>query len=138
MVIRIRTAPYRDIRTDLKDRLRTAVVGRDGHLAKAKEFDGEIDLLTKLLDQEERRFGQKPDVETSAASEKPPLGDFLLKKLEHSEATKDDLKVFAEHAGYFPDGTSAGRSIHSTLLNLVRSGKVTTVAEGIYTLAEGP
>jgi hypothetical protein len=136
MTIRIRSTSYRDIRADLKERLRTAVVSRDDFLAKAKEFDSEIDLLTKLLDQEERRFGQKVEVEKGSSDERAPLQDFLLKKLAHNEMTKDDMKVFAEHAGYFSSGASAGRSIHSTLLNLIRSGKVTTVAEGIYALSE--
>ena len=136
MPIRSRSASYRDIRADLKERLRTAVVSRDDFLAKAKEFDSEIDLLTKLLDQEERRFGQKPETDKGNDEEKAPLQDFLLKKLAHADLSKDDMKVFAEHAGYFENGASAGRSIHSTLLNLIRSGKVTTVADGIYSLSE--
>jgi len=128
MPIKIRPPTYRDIRSDLQERMRTAVSSRDEYLAKAKAFDDEIDLLTRLLDQEEKRFSRKAEI-----GPKMLLPDFILEKLSHNEMNKEEIKVFAEHAGYFEKGESSGRSIHFTLLNLIRSGKVTTVADGIYT-----
>lgn len=123
----IKQFPYRDIRTDLKARLIAATAKRDEQQKLVEELDNEVLLLTKMLDQEERRFG-------AAKIEQPPtqapLPDFIVESLSRGKMDKDDLRHFAETKGIAVDG----RSLHATLINLIRAGKIKEVEEGFYDL----
>jgi hypothetical protein len=112
----------KDIRPDLRERLRAAAVERDQLRPRLQDLDGTIALLEKLLEHEDRRF--KPPNATPTDS----LADFLLENLGRGIATKDALRAVAEGAGYEVDG----RSIHATLVNLIKSGKAVEIGEGQY------
>ena len=112
----------KDIRPDLRERLRGAAVERDQLRPRLQELDGTIALLEKLLEQEERRF--KPPNSTPQDS----LANFVMENLARGIATKDALRAVAEGAGYEVDG----RSIHATLVNLIKSGKAVEFNEGQY------
>jgi hypothetical protein len=104
-----------------------AAAKRDEHQKLADAFDEEVLLLTKLLDQEERRFGT-PKAEQIAIP--VSLSAFILESLSRGKMDKDGLKQFAESKGFAADG----RSLHATLINLVRSGKIKELDEGLYDL----
>jgi hypothetical protein len=126
-----KTDDFRDIRPDLKERLREAVEGRDFHAAKASEYDKEVDDLVRQLDREEARFSNR---ELVAATKEPeaPLTDFILKTLEIRPMSKDDLREYATNEGYDVDG----RSIHATLVNLSRTDKIKELAGGVFGLRD--
>jgi hypothetical protein len=110
--------PLRDIRSDLRDRLREAVVNHKFHLDKAEEFKIEAETLTRLLDREEARFSKQ----NSVAAPKEPvesLTDYILNLLGMRPMGKGELREYAERAGYPGDG----RSIHATLVNLSRTSQ---------------
>jgi hypothetical protein len=127
MAIKMRVSSYRDIRSDLKERMVLAAGQRDEHQKLAEAFDEEVLLLTKLLDQEERRFGT-PRVEQTAMPSS--LSAFIVESLSRGRMDKDGLRQFAEISGLAIDG----RSLHATLINLLRSGKIKEVDEGLYDL----
>jgi hypothetical protein len=112
----------KDIRPDLRERLRAAVVERDQLRPRLQELEGTIALLEKLMEQENRRF--KP-AETAPSD---PLDVFLLEKMRLGISTKESLRGLAEEAGYDVDG----RSIHATLVNLIKSGRAVEIGEGQY------
>src|SRR5260221_9054119 len=101
MPIVMRKPQYRDIRSDLRDRLRTAVSERDIFLAKAATLDQEVELLTKLLDQEERRFGEQQKPANTSTKPENSLGDFIIAEVKKRPMTKVDLLRAAQLAGYF-------------------------------------
>ncbi|WP_456620397.1 MULTISPECIES: hypothetical protein [unclassified Bradyrhizobium] len=127
MTIKLREPAYRDIRQDLKARMISAAAKRDEYQKQMKALDDEVLMLTKLLDQEESRFGSR-EPETTGASE--TLSTFILESLARGRMNKDGLRNFAESQGLVVDG----RSLHATIINLVRSGKVKQVSDGFYDL----
>ncbi|WP_454626540.1 hypothetical protein [Bradyrhizobium cenepequi] len=112
----------KDIRPDLRERIRAAAVERDQLRPRLQELDGTIALLEKLLEQEDQRF--RP----VGIAPSDSLGDFLLEKMRRGVSTKESLRAVAEEAGYDVDG----RSIHATLVNLIKSGKAVETGEGQY------
>lgn len=128
MPIKVRQTPNRDIRSDLKERMLLATANRDEHQKLAKAFDDEVLLLTKLLDQEERRFGSAKAEQVAPTP--VSLSSIIVEGLTQDRMDKDGLKQFAEGRGFTVDG----RSLHATIINLIRSGKIREVAEGIYGL----
>ena len=44
--------------------------------------------------------------------------------------SKDDLRLLAVRAGYFQDAESATRSVHATLLGIVKGGRVRELPNG--------
>jgi hypothetical protein len=112
----------KDIRPDLRERLRAAAVERDQLRPHLAELEAEIALLEKVIEREDRRF--RP----AGSSPQDSLADFLMENLRRGIATKDGLRAVAEGAGYEVDG----RSIHATLVNLIKSGKAVEFNEGEY------
>jgi hypothetical protein len=127
------TPSLRDIREDLKARLRDAVANRDLHAGKAQEYGKEVDVLTQLLDREEARFvAQKAAQAPTPKEPDEPLADFLLKALRTRPMNKSDLREQATRAGYAGDG----RSIHLTVVNLSRANRVKELPHGVFALAD--
>src|SRR6266851_2769616 len=89
----------RDIRPDLKDRLREALTNRDFHAAKADEYGKEVDVLMVLLDREQRRFTGEKSAQKPAEPDQS-LTDFILKMLHTRPMTKEDLRDYANRDGY--------------------------------------
>lgn len=112
----------KDIRPDLRERLRAAAVERDQLRPRLQELDGTIALLERLIEQEDQRF--RP----AGVAPSDSLGDFLLEKMRRGISTKESLRAVAEEAGYDVDG----RSIHATLVNLIKSGRAVEIGEGQY------
>jgi hypothetical protein len=127
MTIKSRQPTYRDIRDDLKARMISAAAKRDEYEKQLKALDEEVLMLTKLLDQEERRFGTR---EPEAGESSETLSTFILESLARGRMNKDGLRHFAESKGLTVDG----RSLHATVINLVRSGKVKQASDGFYDL----
>lgn len=138
----------RDIRNDLRERL-AAIASRyaeASHLyadeieALEAKRDGELADLAReraaaeqMLAFEERRAATMPGEPIQTPTAKlVPLADFLVTKAHTAGPLgKDDLRQEAGAAGYFADGD--GRTFHTTLLNVVRHGKVRKLADGRYT-----
>ena len=116
-------ATYRDIRADLQDRLDSAIASRDEHVAKANEYGVEADELKRLIEREDRRFAAVKDT-----PEVTSLTDFIVDRLGQERMSKDSLRNLAASHGYDVDG----RSIHATLVNLTRTGKVKEGADGTF------
>jgi len=135
----------RDIRTDLRERLRTVLAGL--HDAET-EYDHQRELLElqyrdrvaalgrekaaleQLLAIEDRRAGIEPTHDTPAVR-LVPLADFLVTKVHaHGPMAKDRLRIEAHAAGYFADKN--GRTFHITLRNIERSGRVVRLPDGCY------
>lgn len=112
----------KDIRPDLRERLRVASVERDQLRPRLVELDAEIELLEQMLQREDRRF------QPAGSTPQDSLADFVLENLRRGIATKDSLRAVAESAGYEVDG----RSIHATLVNLMKAGRAVEFGEGQY------
>jgi hypothetical protein len=112
----------KDIRPDLRERHRAAVVERDQLRPRLEELDGTIALLEQMIEQENRRF------QPAQAAPQDSLPDFLMEKMRVGIRTKESLRALAEEAGYDVDG----RSIHLTLVNLIKSGRAVEIGDGQY------
>jgi hypothetical protein len=115
---------FRDIRSDLKDRLKLALEQRNYHEAKAKELSAVADELAHVLERENARF--PGDTAQAITAPTIPLDDFVLQELTTSPMTKEQLRECATKAGYNND--NLGRSIHAVTLNLTRGGKISEVS----------
>jgi hypothetical protein len=124
--VKTATAPFRDIRPDLRERLRSTTAELDQLRAITENLEKTVQILEQMLAAEEHRF--TPD---QAAQTKPPeesLPEFIFQNLRTGPRSKDDLRWIANRAGYDVDG----RSIHATLVNLLRSGKAVEISDGQY------
>lgn len=137
----------RDIRDDLKERLRIALKEAE---AISAEFEKEAkalqeryrlslaaaerdqELLAQLLENENRRLGVTAQ-EAAPTAPTMPLDDFFVQQVQtKSPRSKDDLKEAAIKAGYFPDVTTAGRATHTTLLNITRANRIRNLGNDNY------
>jgi hypothetical protein len=116
-----------DIRPDLKERLAKAMVSRDQAREALGFYEAEVRALTQLITLEDQRFAEPEEIEVEA-KELPDLSVFMLEKLRKNRTNKDTLRQAAVAAGYDVDG----RSIHATLVNLVRAGKVQEDSTGFF------
>jgi hypothetical protein len=124
-MLRILPAPksnLKDIRPDLKERLRTAVSERDQMRPILETLEQTITLLEQMIEQENRRYHVAP------TSPESSLADFIVQKMQAGLRTKDGLRSVAEEAGYNVDG----RSIHLTLVNLIKSGRAVEIGGGEF------
>jgi hypothetical protein len=135
----------RDIRSDLVDRLELAKVrlaarterydrDRDalemGWRQDVAELERERDALRTMLGIEDKREGLPPTA--LPPGRKMPFSDFVLTAVHtHGPIGKEDLRSQASAAGYDDDGT-LGRTLHTTLMNYVKAGKLILQAGGLY------
>ena len=144
----MRQAIVRDIREDLIERLEAA----NAEMASARtKYDVEkLDLerrfhtlfedicsrqraLSVLMDEEERAHGPRARPSPTVREMKLPLQDFILNALNSTGSmSKEDVKDLVERAGYVGSNESAGRMVHTTLMNLRNSGKLQMMADGQY------
>jgi hypothetical protein len=116
----------RDITGDLKARLLRTVSDRDNLLAQVKALEEDIQLYERLIEREEARY--RPAV---ASAPKPPsdaLASFVFKSILAHPQSKEDLRRGAALAGYDVDG----RSIHAVTVNLLRTGKIRELPNGVF------
>jgi hypothetical protein len=83
---------------------------------------------------EHRRRSAAQVVEPAPVAAAPaplPLADFLVRRVnEAGPLSKDDLRQLAVRAGYFQDAESATRSVHATLLGIIKGGRVRELPNG--------
>lgn len=145
--------PIRDIRPDLRDRL--AVVEKQGnaqnaeyeskrkaledeHKAKIAVLEEEWRALKQMIEVENRRYGDAGDSAQSFTSTMS-LDDFFVATVEKfGTASKKNLRDEAERAGYFRGAESAGRVTHTTLMNIVRGGRLREIAPEVYAPGNRP
>jgi hypothetical protein len=122
----------RDIRSDLQERLtanaerRLAIKTRFD--AEMRAIDNEDSNLKSLLAIEERRLtavGALTRTSTQAIEINAiPLADFFVMQMQGTPRTKDELRQMGQDAGYFKGEESPARVTHTTLLNIVRVGRI--------------
>jgi len=67
------------------------------------------------------------------ASQRPPLADFLIRKLgEAGNMRLDDLCSVAIREGYFAEGDNPDRTVHMTLMNVVKAGFIRQLQDGTF------
>jgi hypothetical protein len=116
----------RDIRQDLRERLRTLEAQRDKLHVELKEAEQQIGVLMHMLEIEDRRFADKAPSEVRKPMTK--LSDFIYGELGRRRMTKEEVKIVAERAGY----ENVGRGVHLTLVNMEKSGRIRLVADNKY------
>jgi len=116
----------RDIRPDLRDRLRVATAQRDHMRSAIAGLETAVELLEQMLAQEDQQYAAANGSTTAKPTDSFP--DFMLEKLRAGYSTKDSLRLAANEAGYKVDG----RSIHATLVNLLKRGQAVEISEGKY------
>ena len=138
----------RDIRSDLKERL-SAIDERMSELVREYNRDKEnLDRVfaerEKFLEQEraaaaamlaveQKRYGEEPSNNEGLATSNIQLSDFLINQIRARPGIpKEELRKLAEANGYFSEGEAGGRSIHTTLMNLVRAKRITAVGDNHY------
>jgi hypothetical protein len=129
----------RDIRDELRERRRTVDARyadetalfiersealRHEHRVALESLTKEREAIDALIAIEDRRLG---GVGTSPLADRTlaPLGDFILATVcsQGGPMGKEAIKAEAEAVGYFADGSN-GRTFHTTLMNLVKHGKL--------------
>ncbi len=68
-----------------------------------------------------------------AQTQRQPLPDFLIRKLgEVGNMSLDDLCSVAIHEGYFAEGDNPDRTVHMTLMNVVKAGFIRQMPNGTF------
>ncbi len=131
------------------------------HEARLEALQTELDAVNTLMEVENRRLGgvaavpqeqpqahpqphiqpqihiqaQAPQPQAPQAQQQPhqPLADFLIRKLgEVGAMSRDDLRRLAVQEGYFADGETAERGVHTTLINVVKAGLIRQLPNGNF------
>ena len=69
----------------------------------------------------------------SAPARRQPLADFLIRKLgEVGNMNLDDLCGVAVQEGYFAEGDNPDRTVHMTLMNVVKAGFIRQMPNGTF------
>ena len=129
--IMLQNSGLRDIRPDLRERLRQATARHEALLTQTNEAAEDVFMLQRMIEREDQRLnGQNAPV----ARQKPTdeLPDFVFKALQMRPMSKSDLRHAVENAGYNVDG----RSIHAITVNLVRTRKILEIADGVFKVAD--
>ncbi|MDJ0514087.1 MAG: hypothetical protein QNJ62_11660 [Methyloceanibacter sp.] len=80
---------------------------------------------------EPRRY--EPAQRDRGASQRPPLADFLIRKLgEVGNMSLDDLCSVAIREGYFAEGDNPVRTVQMTLMNVVKAGFIRQMQNGTF------
>jgi hypothetical protein len=68
-----------------------------------------------------------------AQTQRQPLADFLIRKLgEVGNMSLDDLCSVAIQEGYFAEGDNPDRTVHMTLMNVVKAGFIRQMPNGTF------
>lgn len=121
----------RDIRTDLKQRLRDTTALRDTCMKQVDAYTDQIGVLTRMIEIEDQRYNQQPVTERELDETLP---DFIERLARNGPMTKDQMRAAAEGAGYAVDG----RSIHAVTVNLQRGNRIFETSEGVFAATETP
>jgi hypothetical protein len=91
-----------------------------------KDLDEETAAIMRMLDAEDRRFPPVPD--NGQAMPEKILTEFIYEELVRRRMSKKEIRVVVEGAGYKVDG----RSVHLTLVNLERNGRIQVADDQRY------
>ena len=130
----------RDIRNDLRERL-AAIFERmadetakfeaqaDAYHRVTDALSRERDTVRSMLAIEDERNGGP--ITVMPPMFRLPLPDFLVEAVKtHGPMSKDDIRRIAADGGYMEEAN--GRTIHSTLMNAVRGGRLRQRDDGFY------
>lgn len=120
------SAAFRDIRPDLRERLRSSTAELGQMRGIIENLEKAVEVLEQMLAEEERRFN--PADTTKKSTPTKPLADFVMHSLRTGMRSKDDLRWMAVQAGYDVDG----RSIHATLVNLMKRNEAAEISDGQF------
>lgn len=82
---------------------------------------------------EEQPRQYEPVQQDRGPSQRQPLADFLIRKLgEVGNMSLDDLCGVAIHEGYFAEGDNPDRTVHMTLMNVVKAGFIRQMPNGTF------
>ncbi len=142
---RFERSDVRDIREDLAERLRAIdaemAAARTEYDVARRTLDSEYAVLfedmsdrqravSRILDAESQRMGDAPQRRApSPPTMKLPLSDYIIHLIGEGNKSKDDIRDAVDRAGY----EGAGRTVHTTLLNLVRANRIIEY-DGAYRL----
>lgn len=123
----------RDIREDIKERIRAEHAKREPHQDALKQIDENVATLERLLTFEESRASGNGSARATMPRPAASLVDYVFKMLKKGPKSLDELSEAAVAAGYFEDEKgSPGRIIHGKLINPMRYGTVRKDDEGRY------
>jgi hypothetical protein len=133
-VNKVTGAKYRDIRSDLRERLEATVQQRHELNARVRALEAQEQRLRALLNDEEySQLHQLPQSSCPLSSELTSGGrlrEFVLGSLKDGhDWSLQDLKEHARGLGLATIGAS-GRSLNITLVNLLREGLVMRLRNG--------
>ena len=134
----------KDIRDEIEERLADASQRRVGLVNQIKGIDIEVETLKKMMELESQRHAHKvnPSPRRGLLSTTAPTvvvgsaPDLIEKILETGPHSKDELKEAGVQKGVF-DPETAGRSIHITLVNMMRGNRIQVLPDGRFGLPEG-
>ena len=133
----------KDIRDEIAERLDDASKRRAGLASQIKALETEVETLKRMMDIENQRHGDQVSPFRKRAHLTPgsilegteTAPDFIEGLLKTGPHTKDDLKEVGIQKGVF-DPDTAGRSLHITLVNMLRGSRIRELADGFYGLPE--
>jgi hypothetical protein len=110
----------RDIRQDIRERLDLVEARRSSLERALKALNDEADALMRVLEAEDRRFLREP----LATRPDGAMADFIVSEIDKRPLSKDEVLQVLERAGYLDGIEAPGRSVHLTLVNLRRGGRI--------------
>lgn len=133
----------KDIRSEIEERLADANKRLTDLTSQIKDINIEVETLKKMMDLESQRLGHgvSPLQYRVSSSTKAPTAvvgsapDFIEEFLQTGPHSKDQLKEVGIQKGVF-DPDTAGRSLHITLVNMLRGNRIRELADGLYGLPE--
>ena len=124
-------AGMKDIRKELRERLSNAEARRAEQESQLRTTAEEIDILMRLIELEDLKFGAK----TESGPPDMPLADAILEMARDDSVSKEELYRRAERRGYFGGTTRGRQSVHATVINLIKSGRLIDVGGGMFATA---
>jgi hypothetical protein len=135
----------RDIRPDLRERLKSVLIKRQSHQKALDNLAAEEQLLTKMLQSEDAMFEVPSTLFDAAEDVGPaqptaPLSEVLIETLKaHSgSASLDELKEGAAQRRVPFGGKQPGRVIHFAMLGMAQHRLVDRKDDGRWFLVEEP
>ena len=130
-----------DIRSEIEERLTDASKRRTDLVSLLKAIDIEVETLKKMMDLESQRHGNRGGGIRRRAHLSPrpismsaeSVADLIEKILEAGPRSKDELKEIGIEKGIF-DSDNAGRTIHITLVNMLRGNRIQVLPGDRYGL----
>ena len=130
-----------DIRSEIEERLADASKRRADLMNQIKAIDIDVETLKKMMEIETQRHGNRGSGIRRRAHLSPgpismsaeSVADLIEKILEAGPRSKDVLKEIGIEKGIF-DPDTAGRTIHITLVNMMRGNRIEVLPDGRYGL----